>query len=634
MDHKLSLNDLEAICAEVRKGIFTTCFNAGSGHMGGSSSSVELMVALYFGGLLKFDPSNPRHPIRDRVLVRGHLGPLRYNMFNLIGLVNDEELSTYRQLGSRLQGHEVMELIPGIDITPSGSLGQLLSYGIGAALIAKKLDLPYKVYVFLGDGEEQEGNVSEAARHGATLELDNLVCILDNNKKQLSGATFRVDKSTNIAKMWNGYGWDIKHIKDGHNLREILAVFAELEFIREPTFVIANTIKGKGLPGNEEHFCGYHNYSTCPKEVILVAIKQQEKQAIFSKETLKLKLKDYVTLHQPALKDDTFTLEFKLKLEQKHETLFDVVADYASIVSNMVDDTSTRFYVLTADMIGADDLELYDLRSNTTFIDVGIREQHLLALAHGISVTDKNSRILISYYDPFIYRASDQLNAIAQSGSRMIIVGSDSGLSGARNGSTHQSSGQAGMLCTMPGLTFLEPADALDLINCFNWSFTYYSSPVYIRMHNAPLKPLNVPFMKRNLSYYVVSEEIKPDVILVASGFPVINAVEAADKLSERNIRTKVINILNPKSLDENFVNMLKHNIPVLTLYNGAPDILVSEVARAVMQYRTITPSTIQGHGFNFGTSGSFADLVQHYKLDADGIIETLEAKFQLRGGI
>jgi transketolase len=216
MKDQREVQELEVVCNEVCRLAFETVLDAQSGHIGGPSSSTELMVCLYFGGILRFDPANPRNPYRDRVLVRGHLGPLRYSLFSLLGWIDKNELGTYRTLGSRLQGHEAMELCPGVDITPSGSLGMLLSYGAGAAVALRNRGFQSTTYVFLGDGEEQEGNVSEAARHAVSLDLTNLVCIMDQNCKQLSRPTSDVDRA-DIRKVWEGYGWDVKEVRNGHS---------------------------------------------------------------------------------------------------------------------------------------------------------------------------------------------------------------------------------------------------------------------------------------------------------------------------------------------------------------------------------------------------------------------------------
>ena len=202
----LSDSELELLSDYLRLKVFEVCQNAGSGHIGGSSAAVELFVALYFGGILKYSPVDPCHPDRDRVLVRGHIGPLRYPLFNLLGWLEDDELLQYRRLGSRLHGHEDYQATPGVDITPSGSLGMLLSYGVGCSLSGRDAIKDYTTFVFIGDGEEQEGNVSEAARHVAHLGLTNLIAILDRNGKQLSDPTTIAD-SSNVEALWSAYGW-------------------------------------------------------------------------------------------------------------------------------------------------------------------------------------------------------------------------------------------------------------------------------------------------------------------------------------------------------------------------------------------------------------------------------------------
>jgi transketolase len=197
-----------SVCRQLAYDIGAVCRAAASGHLGGSLSSLELMSTLYLGGHLRYDLDDPKHPQRDRVLMRGHLGPLRYPLFSLLGWVDDAELATYRRLGSRLHGHESMQHLPGVDITPSGSLGMVLSYGVGAALVSKNKPHPFTTYVFLGDGEEQEGNVSEAARFAANRGLGNLVCVLDQNGKQYSRPISDLNSQSDVAQTWRGYGWE------------------------------------------------------------------------------------------------------------------------------------------------------------------------------------------------------------------------------------------------------------------------------------------------------------------------------------------------------------------------------------------------------------------------------------------
>jgi transketolase len=631
----LPADTLKAICHFVRRSAFETVLTAGSGHLGGSSSSVELMVALYFGGILRYDLQDPHHPGRDRVLVRGHLGPLRYSIFSLLGWVEESELGRYRELGSALQGHEMMDLVPGVDITPSGSLGMLLSFGVGAAVACKRQGADFRVYVFLGDGEEQEGIVSEAARHASHLGLDNLVCILDRNKKQLSHPIAAADGGVDIHRVWEGYGWDVTEIRDGHSLDEVLSVYSGLFPAIGPRLVIANTIKGAGLRDAEKHFSGYHTISVCPHNYVREAIRLEQAALAalnYTPDSLRNEIKSLVPSVEPHCLGGTTERPVEIEIlpdQDTPNTLTDGLIKYLAKVNELFrNDNSVRFYGMTADLIDAPLVSQCNFgQGKYEYLDVGIREQHLLAMAHGLSITDYASRIFIDYGDAFLYRGADQLNAIALGRSKMIIVGDDGGLSGARNGATHQSSGQPGALLTMPGVTLLEPCDIYDLFNCLNWAFTNYPGLVYIRLHTAAVN-LPIGSKERSINYYTVfGADARPNIVLVGSGFLAANAVEAAERLrDEQGLNARVINVINMASLDEQFVELLGEGVPVLTLYNGNHYVLQSAVATAVLNFPAKRPSIVRGHGFLFGTSGSLTDLIQHFGLSASGIIEKVWA--------
>ena len=635
MEKTQKILDLELICCEVRRRMFTTILNAGSGHIGGSSSSLELMVSLYFGGILKFDPENPRHPGRDRVLVRGHLGPLRYSIFSLLGWVTESELSTYRSLGSRLQGHESMDCVPGVDITPSGSLGMVLSYGAGCAFALRTQKLSSMVYVFIGDGEEQEGNISEAARHISHLKLGNVVCLLDRNLKQLSKPTEKVDSGANLIKIWEGYGWDIKEIKNGHSIGEIVGVLQESRQPGKPTLIIANTIKGCGVKGSEYHFSGYHTITTCPKEYIAEAINGLEKQVeILQSDSrwLDCAIKSRIEqIPRPELKPladyQTSVIDINPDPTDDFDDAF--ISYSRSLVSLFENMQQLRLYVMTADWISEVPFrESHFDKEHINFIDVGIHEQHLLAMAHGISVSDPNSRIMIIDGDFLIYRASDQLQAISQAKSKMIIVGTDSGICEGRNGSTHQSTGQSGMLISMPGLHMLEPGDSVDLYNCLNWAFTKYSGPVYVRLHSGSVEKF--PIEKRSISSYVAYQPLNQcKLILVGSGLPLGQMIKVAKKYDTTGgIGIRVINVIDMEHLDRSFTELIEGGVPILTIYNGNPLILQSAVARIILEYEKPRPSIIRGHGFTLGTTGRVSDLYRYFRLDQEGIEKIIMETF------
>ncbi len=494
----INLNDseLEDLCREVRLGAFKMIRKAESGHIGASSSSTELFTTLYFGGVLNYNPNNPFDKDRDIVLVRGHVGPLRYKIFSILGWIDKPELDTYRQMGSRLQGHESMELVPGVDITPSGSLGMLLSYGVGTALANKKQNKSARTYVFLGDGEEQEGNISEAARHATTLSLDNLICILDKNGKQLSHPTSDVDGG-NVEDIWKGYGWDVLRINDGHSISEIREVFEKARGIKKPVFIIANTLKGKGIEGSKENYCGYHTFSRCPTSKLDSAIANTG--AI--KKAFSLPYREFINTQN--IQTELNILIPIIKETMNLEEATDIYLP--QVEKKITQENKKNFYFMTADLDDTEHIKRYNFTESTRFIDVGIREQHLFSSAYGISLSDPTSRIWIHSGDAFLYRALDQLYSICQGKGKMIIIGERPGLSQGKNGSTHQSVGQPGALLTLPNLTFLEPADTVDLSNCYNYVFSKYPGPSYIRLHSGTIAPLPSEEQK-NIENYIVNE--------------------------------------------------------------------------------------------------------------------------------
>ncbi|MFQ5956433.1 MAG: transketolase [Candidatus Brocadiales bacterium] len=241
-----SIDALEGKAKKVRTHIIRMLAKAGSGHPGGSLSAADLIVGLYYGKL-RHDPENPDWPDRDRfVLSKGHSCPALYAVLAEMGYFPVSELDTLRQFGSRLQGHPDCHLTPGIEIS-SGSLGQGLSVGLGMALAAKIDKKDYRVYVMLGDGEIEEGQVWEAAMAASHYGLDNLCAILDNNGLQIDGPINAVMSPLPIPEKWLAFGWNVIEI-DGHDMVKILKAYDEVETLEgKPTIIIAKTVKGKGV---------------------------------------------------------------------------------------------------------------------------------------------------------------------------------------------------------------------------------------------------------------------------------------------------------------------------------------------------------------------------------------------------
>ena len=224
---------------------------ANSGHLGGSLSAVEIITALYFKQL-RHDPRNPDWPDRDRfILSKGHAAPVLYAALAEAGYFPVSELATLRKLDSRMQGHCDVLVTPGIE-TSSGPLGQGLSFGIGCAIAARLDKRDWRVYVLLGDGELDEGQVWEAAMSAAHfsvdgLKLDNLTAIIDRNGIQLDGWTKDIMNTEPLADKWRAFG---RHVieTDGHDITKVVAALDQAKSIKgKPSVIIAKTVKGKGV---------------------------------------------------------------------------------------------------------------------------------------------------------------------------------------------------------------------------------------------------------------------------------------------------------------------------------------------------------------------------------------------------
>jgi transketolase len=242
----LSIPELEKMAKQLRRHVVQMISTAGSGHPGGSLSAADIVAALYFK-VMRHDPKNTQWADRDRfILSKGHAAPILYAALAECGYFPVEELSTLRKLGSRLQGHTDRTLTPGVEMS-AGSLGQGLSFGIGVALAARLDKRDYHVYVLLGDGECEEGQVWEAAMSAPHFRIDNLTAIVDHNGIQLDGRCCDIMALESLADKWRAFNWHVIEI-DGHDMSQILSALEEAGKTKlRPTVIIAHTVKGKGV---------------------------------------------------------------------------------------------------------------------------------------------------------------------------------------------------------------------------------------------------------------------------------------------------------------------------------------------------------------------------------------------------
>nr|WP_246110680.1 transketolase [Thermosediminibacter litoriperuensis] len=230
----------------IRKDCLWMSTRAGTGHLGPALSLAEILATLYIG-ILKLDPQNPRWSDRDRlILSKGHGCLALYSILSQVGFFERRHLKDFcSRFDTVLPGHPEMKL-PGVEAN-TGSLGHGIAIGMGMALAAHLDKKEYKVFVVTGDGELQEGSNWEAAMAAAHYKLYNLVVVVDRNRLQLGDFTENISRLEPLAEKWSSFGWGVK-VVDGHDVRELLLAFEEIPFVKnQPSVVIANTIKGKGL---------------------------------------------------------------------------------------------------------------------------------------------------------------------------------------------------------------------------------------------------------------------------------------------------------------------------------------------------------------------------------------------------
>lgn len=251
---KEKILELKKFAADIRIAAMEEFRAIGIGHVGGSMSVCDLIACLY-GGVMKLDPANPKWEQRDRfIMSKGHAGPAMYAALALLGYFPREELKTINRLGTRLPSHTDMNRTPGVDMT-TGSLGQGFSSGLGIAMGCKKKGLDNYVYILLGDGECEEGQVWECAMFAPAKKLTNVIAFVDYNNLQLCGTVEQVSGLTDIGGKFAAFGWHTVNVEDGNDVEQIMAAIeAAKAETDKPSMIILKTKKGKGCYFAEDVF--------------------------------------------------------------------------------------------------------------------------------------------------------------------------------------------------------------------------------------------------------------------------------------------------------------------------------------------------------------------------------------------
>lgn len=267
-----NLTEFKERAVRIRKNIVRMVTAAKSGHPGGSLSSVEILEAIYFTQM-NVNKENVNSNKRDKfVLSKGHASPVLYATLCEKGFIAEEDIITFRKIGSKLQGHPSMRMIDAVDMS-TGSLGQGISAAVGMALSNKLHEEPYRIYTLLGDGECQEGQVWEAAMSAAHYKLDNLLAFVDFNGLQIDGKITDVMNPTPIDEKFKAFGWHVIMLEDGNDIEQVVKACEEAKTVKgKPTVVVAKTTKGKGVSFMENK-ANWHGVAPSEEECA-VALKE------------------------------------------------------------------------------------------------------------------------------------------------------------------------------------------------------------------------------------------------------------------------------------------------------------------------------------------------------------------------
>jgi transketolase len=577
-----------------------------SGHPTSSMSAADL-AAVLLAKHLRYDFDDPSSPFNDHLIFsKGHASPLLYALFKAAGAITDEELLTFRKLGSRLEGHPTPK-IPWVDVA-TGSLGQGVPYGVGIALAGKRLDrLPYRTWVLSGDSEVSEGSVWEAFEHAAFYELDNLTVIIDVNRLGQRGETMHGWNLDTYVERARAFGWHAIAI-DGHDVEQIDAAYAEAVATKgRPTVVVAKTIKGKGVAAVEDKG-GFHG------------------KALDDPEDAVAELGGARDLRVEVAKPDREGTPHSFPggdLELPRYEVGDSVATRKAYGDALAALGSARGDVvaLDAEVSNSTYAEIFAEAHPDRYFEMYIAEQQMVAAAVGMQVRDWVP--FASSFACFLTRAYDFVRMAAVSRASIRLCGSHAGVSIGEDGPSQMGLEDLAAFRAVHGSTVLYPSDAnqtaklvtrmADLDGIAYIRTTRSATPViYDGDEEFPVGGSKV-----------VRSSDDDDVAVVAAGITLHEALKAADRLAEDGISARVIDLYSIKPVDaETLQAAADETQGILTVEDhwyegGLGEAVLSALAATDERPRVVRLAVSEMPG-----SGKPAELMAAAGIDADAIVE------------
>jgi transketolase len=653
------MEELRSAAAEMRALDIIDIFAAGSGHPGGTLSIMDIVAALYLR-VLNHDPSDATWPERDRVFwSTGHKAPALYIALGKAGYFPLEDTVLLRQLGSRFEGHPNWLELPGVEIS-SGSLGQGLGVSVGNALAGRLLGRPYRVYCIMGDGEQQEGSVWEAAMAAGHYKLDNLCAIIDKNDLQIDGWVRDVMDVDPLAAKYRAFNWNVLEI-DGHDMEMILGAFEDARASHGlPTLIIAYTVKGKGVSFMENQ-AGWHGvapnreqFEKAMLELATPSVPRPRLEALLARAAengAQVTRKTRDTL--PAFRRDYW---WNAGSTMKVDMDATRVGFGRGLEKAGADERVVTLHADISASIRITDFEAKHPERRHRVFSVGIAEQNMMEVAAGLA---KEGLIPVTgTYGVFASgRCWDQIRTtICYSNLNVKIAGAHGGVSVGQDGATHQALEEFSLMSILPNMHVLAPCDALETERATLFSLLDLIGPAYLRFAREATPVVTTPLtpFRYGVANVIRYRGEKPRFLdafetflstdytgedegasIIACGPMVPEAMRAAWLLKEEyGLETRVVNMHTVKPLDAKaLVQAAEQTRLIVTAEEHQVGGFGNLVAGAVLRHgdNCKHPVFFDMVGVNdrFGLSGKPWELVQEFGLSAEHIAQRV---VQLRG--
>jgi transketolase len=609
---------LESIANKLRIDSIVATSEAGSGHPTSCMSAADLTAAVFFYAM-RYDVANPKNPVNDRfVLSKGHAAPLLYAAWAEAGAFPVERLKTLREFTSDLEGHPTPRL-PWVEVA-TGSLGQGLSCGVGMALNGKYLDKTgNNIFVLMGDGENAEGSVWEAAEIAAYYKLDNLIGIVDVNGLGQSQRTMYGHDTEVYRRRYEAFGWHALSV-DGHNMAEIISALDEAMAAGDkPSVIVAATKKGKGVSFVEDKD-GWHGKAFKKGEELDRALAELQPKTA-SAGGLKMKPPEGRTVNGGAGEEtpartgsaSPYTIGQQVATREAYGDALARLGDANPLVVAVDGDTKNSTYS-----------EKFMKAHEGRFFELFIAEQNMVGAAVGLSAMGKIP--FASTFACFLTRAYDHIRMAAVSQANLKLCGSHAGVSIGEDGPSQMALEDLAMMRAIEGSTVLYPSDAVAAEQAVRLA-AEHRGIVYIRTSRPKTPVIYSADEEFAIGRAKVIKQTGDDkATIVASGVTLFEALAAHDQLKAEGIAIRVIDLFSVKPVDEETLRASgreTNNLVITVEDHSAWGGLGDAVASA------ISPSGIRVYQLGVREvprSGKPEELLAAYGIDRSAIVATVKS--------